>query len=527
MIPMPLQRMRNLAFATAMLLAVGLVASVLSASALTAHAQECNPSEIQRLLPSEAEANDEIGRSLAVRGDTAIIGAVNGAAYVYRDAGGGDWIEVQKLLPSDGPSGDDFGFSIDIDGGVAIIGVIGADGIEPGSGAVYVFREDGGGTWTEVQKIVASDGATRDQFGYSVALSGDTMIIGACWDRDRGDYAGSAYLFRDDGSGTFVELDKIIGSGVGEGHWFGRSVDLCADTAIVGAGEEQWGDAGSAYLFRDDGTGNWEEVERLRASEGYFGHSVALLGRTAVVGAPEDTENGRGAGAAYVFREDGAGDWTEVDKLLPSDGAENHQFGSGKRAIAFVDERTVLIGARKAHGAEEHTGAAYLFHDAGAGDWIEIDKLVSERSTGGDAFGRAVSVDGNVAVIGSPRADEHGIWTGSATVFDLDCGGPSLRALGSCPGPMRFQVEGARPGERVAYLHARNLGAFEVPPGRRCAGTILGLDATVELAAVGIANGNGVTRLDLEHVPPRACGRVHLQAIGLGSCKTTNVVSVE
>ncbi len=391
-------------------------------------AQDCDPQEVQKLLPSDGQEYHRFGWHVAIDGDTAIVGAMwdndpgyeTGSAYIYRRNGNGDWIQTQEIRAFDTVRNDSFGFSVDMEGDIAVISAIGAD---PG-GAAYIFQKDGNGVWAESQKIIPSDIDSGDSFGMSVAISGNTIVVGAQWDDDRGNNSGSAYIFRDNGNGTFVEIDKIIGSGVGTDHSFGRVVDISGDTAIVGASKEGETAVGSAYIFRDDGTGNWLELERLRASDGrvshWFGHSVAIQGHTAVVGAAEDTDNGAGSGAAYIFKDSGSGNWNEIQKITPSDGGENQRFSAGRRALAFIDESKIVVGAQNAWGFDNWVGAAYFFQNDGAGNWSETNKIFAAKGESAD-FGHAIATDGTTVILGSQEQNDNGAAAGSAFIFDLNC----------------------------------------------------------------------------------------------------------
>jgi hypothetical protein len=160
---------------------------------------------------------------------------------------------------------------------------------------------------TEVAKLLASDGAADDEFGESVAISGDYAIVGAYRDDDNGTDSGSAYVFERDGSGNWAEVTKLLASDGAADDDFGESVAISGDYAIVGApiDDDNGTDSGSAYVFERDGTGNWTEVAKLLASDGatsdYFGTSVAISGDYAIVGAYLDDDNGTDSGSAYIF----------------------------------------------------------------------------------------------------------------------------------------------------------------------------------------------------------------------------------
>ena len=251
------------------------------------------------------------------------------------------------------------------------------------------------------------------------------------------------------------------------------------------------------------------------AAEDFFGISIALSGDVAVVGAYGDDDDGTDSGSAYLF-DTTTGE--QIAKLLPNDGAAHDWFGLN----VAISGDTAIVGAYGDGDNGTNSGSAYLF-DTITGE--QIAKLLPNDGAASDLFGSSIAISGDTAIVGAYLDDDNGTDSGSAYVFDLNCG-PILTALGTCPGPMRFKVEDVTANERVAYLYAHGTGAQRIPNGNPCAGTQLGLNATVQLAGVERADANGVATLDV-NVPNAACGRIYVQAIDLGSCATTNVVSVD
>jgi len=229
------------------LLALGLV--VLAALALPGSTEAASFSEVKKLLASDAEVADRFGWSVAVSGDTAVVGARHedaggtraGAAYIYqRDQGGADnWGEVKKLLASDAQAGDVFGHTVTVSGNTAVVGALGEDTAGFSTGAAYLFQRNQGGAdnWGEVKKLLASDGQASDDFGWSVAVSDDTAVIGAPFEDPGSAQAGSVYIFQRDegGSGNWGEVTKLTASDAQDNDFFGDSVAISGDTVVVGA----------------------------------------------------------------------------------------------------------------------------------------------------------------------------------------------------------------------------------------------------------------------------------------------------
>jgi len=326
--------------------------------------------------------------------------------------------ELMKLTASDDGEGDLFGVSVAVSGDTAVIGASYDDYGAVDIGSAYVFRYDGS-DWVEEEKLTPSDGAGEDHFGGAVAVSGDTVVVGSMWDDDNGSFSGSAYVFRYDGS-DWVEEEKLTASDGVAYDYFGGTVGISGDTIVVGAnGNDDYGPyTGSAYIFRYDGS-EWVEEEKLTASDGstydYFGGSVAISGDTAVVGADgSDGGSGYYSGSAYVFRYDGS-DWVEEEKLVASDGAPGDHLGN---SVAISGD-TVVVGAIYDDDNGSDSGSAYVFHYDGS-DWVEDARLTASDGAAFDSFGGSVAVSGDTAVVGAHADDDNGDGSGSAYVFCYD-----------------------------------------------------------------------------------------------------------
>lgn len=395
-------------------------AAMMAIGALPGSAQALTLNESTKLLPSDGAPNDRFGMCVAISGTMASVGAWHnndngpyaGTSYLF-DATTGS--QAAKLTPLDPSEYDDFGYSVSIDGNITIVGAVGDDDNGESSGSAYLFNVS---TGSQIAKLTASDGAAYDIFGRSVSISGNTAIVGAYRDEDNGHASGSAYVFRDQGAGSWSQIAKIIASDGEINDSFGRSVSIDGDTAIIGA---MWdGDngyqSGSAYVFHDDGSGNWLEMAKLTPFDGaagdQFGSSVAISGDTAIVGATGDSNAGPNPGSAYIFQDDGSGNWLQIAKLIASDAAVYDGFG----ASVSIDGDTVIIGASHDDDSGSGSGSAYLFQDDGSGNWLEIAKLLASDGAVDDRFGYSVSISGSQAVVGGYRND--GL-AGSAYLFDI------------------------------------------------------------------------------------------------------------
>jgi len=410
---------------------------VLAALLLVASASAAT--EQAKLTASDGAAGDVFGFSVSVSGDTALVGAIAdddkgfnaGSAYVFVRSGT-TWTQQAKLTASDGAAGDQFGFSVSVSGDTALVGARLDDDKGFNAGSAYVFVR-GGTTWTEQAKLTASDGAAGDLFGSFVSVSGDTALVGARGDDDKGFNAGSAYVFVRSGT-TWTQQAKLTASDGAAGDEFGFSVSVSGDTALVGAiGDDDKGfNAGSAYVFVRSGT-TWTQQAKLTASDGaagdVFGFSVSVSGDTALVGAHFDNDKGSASGSAYVFVRSGT-TWTQQAKLTASDGAAGDVFGFS----VSISGDTALVGAPGDDDKGFNAGSAYVFVRSGT-TWTEQAKLTASDGAAGDLFGSFVSVSGDTALVGARGDDDKGSASGSAYVYPLgDSDGDGiLDAVDSCP----------------------------------------------------------------------------------------------
>jgi hypothetical protein len=378
-------------------------------------------SETQKLLASDGAAGDEFGIYTSLDGDTAIIGANwdddngnnSGSAYVFTCIGN-TWTQQAKLLASDGDAEDWFGCSVALSGDTAIIGAEGVDDNGNNSGSAYVFIRTGT-TWTQQQKLLASDGTPHDNFGIYVSLDGDTALIGARADSIHGNYSGSAYVFTRTGT-TWTQQQKLVPQDGQAEDNFGICVSLKGDTALIGAwyDDDNGANSGSAYVFTRSGM-TWTQQAKLLASDGAagdeFGNSVFLSGDTAIIASPFDDDNAANSGSAYVFVRTGT-TWTQQQKLLPSDGASGDQFSMWNVGL---DGDTALIGAWYDDDNGANSGSAYVFTRTGT-TWTQQQKILASDGAAGDNFA-GYSISGNTAIITSWYDDDNGANSGSAYVF--------------------------------------------------------------------------------------------------------------
>ncbi|WP_181918785.1 FG-GAP repeat protein [Wenzhouxiangella sediminis] len=365
-----------------------------------------------KLVAIGGAAHDRFGRSVSLYGTRALIGAYgdddgaynSGAAYVF-ELEGADWTLTAKLAPADGTSGDRFGRAVSLSGDRALIGAYLAAGDGADDGAAYVFDFDGL-EWQESAKLLPNDGL-NGQFGWSVSLDGDRALIGSA--------TGSARVFELGASG-WSQSARLVPDDFEGDDLFGHVVSLSGDRALVGAQEDDdnGSNSGSAHLFEFDGT-SWIQSAKLVAADGasedWFGSSVSLSGNRALVGAYRDNSDQLDTGSAYVFDFDGV-TWIQSAKLEPGVADESDLFG---RSVSLYGDRA-LISASLDDANGGNSGAVYVFEFDGS-DWSERAKLTPAYGDAGDNFGQAVSLFGEQALIGASGDDDNGTGSGSAYIF--------------------------------------------------------------------------------------------------------------
>jgi hypothetical protein len=356
---------------------------------------------LNELKGSGTVAGDAVGVSVAISGSVALVGAPGyakdvGRVYVFSDTATG-WKQSGELKGSGVVSGDFFGYSVGISGTTVVAG---APGYAKNTGRAYMFAKTTAG-WKQTGEVKGADTAAGDYFGESVGISGATAVVGGDGHTKS---AGRAYVFNDTSSG-WKQTAELKGTDTVANDGFGYSVAISGTSAIVGEPDHAK-DAGRAYVFSNAASG-WRQVAELKGSDTVaddgFGVSVAISGATAIAGAPGFSKQ---AGRAYVFGDSG-GLWRQTAELKGSDTASSDDFGytvgvSGTAAIAG------------APGDAKDAGRAYVFTGTGA-HWSQAAELKGSDTVAGDYFGYSVAVSGTTAVTG---ADGHAKSTGRAYVFE-------------------------------------------------------------------------------------------------------------
>lgn len=437
------------------------------------------------LKASNAESGDRFGWSVDSSDDTVVVGAPlessdatgvdgnqgdnstddAGAAYVFVRDGAGNWSQQAYLKASNTDAFDHFGSSVGIDGDTVVIGAIGEDSSAIGvngnqaddsaltSGAAYVFTRNATGNWSQQAYLKASNTGSFDNFGASVNIDGDTIVVGAnredsaatgvngnqADDSEIG--AGAAYVFGRSGT-AWSQQAYLKASNTESPDEFGTSVDVAGDTIVVGAVQEdsqavgvngnqadnEAFDAGAAYVFARDGAGTWAQQAYLKASNtdstDNFGNSVSVDGDTIVIGAEGEDSSATGvggdqgdnsaadAGAAYLFARAGSESWSQQAYLKASNTDGSDLFGGSVGvagdAVAIgaqgEDSAATGVGGSQGNGAFA-TGAVYLFGRDDAGSWSQRAYLKASNTGNSDEFAFSVGIDTATITVGAPFED--------------------------------------------------------------------------------------------------------------------------
>ncbi len=425
----------------------------------TVSAQDCDPEETARFSGSGA---DRLGSSIAISNDVAVVGApsaevnsiATGSASVFR-FNGSRWVLEATLAPSGAP-GDDFGRAVAISGDTILIGSPGDDRNGDRSGSAYIFRYDGL-DWNQEDRLVPSVAAPEDHFGWSVALSGDVALVGAFFHDNATTDAGAAFVFHYTGT-KWEEEAVLVASDAQRSDGFGRAVAISGNTIAVGAtyDDDNGGDSGSAYLFGYDGN-TWNQTSKLLALDGvegdHFGMSVSISGVVVVVGSPDDDDNDTNSGSAYIYN---AISGHQVSKILPSNGRFRNHFG----ASVNITPNLLVVGAPAPGNDEFLAGQAYLFRFDGF-QWIEESMFIDVGGQSGDGMGYSVAVNSSFSMIGARGKNDN---EGAAFVYKLNCSTCLELTVDNLIAGEKatLTITGGTPGAKAITLYSTKLGETSV-----------------------------------------------------------------
>ncbi|WP_417389767.1 Calx-beta domain-containing protein [Gimesia sp.] len=379
---------------------------------------------------------DHLGNDMAVDGDTMIVGAPfwsatipnQGAALIYvrnrqgthNDLSDDTWEYQAALLAPDRAYFDRFGWSVAINGDTAVVGAVTGDGSVLNSGSVYVYTRSGT-TWSFQQELTASDAVPNDFFGEKLAIEGDTIVVGSVRNNS---YTGAAYVF-ERANGVWSETTKLTASDAVTGQQFGSAIDFEGSTLVIGAYRDSdiFSQSGAVYIFQKFND-HWAETQKLKSSQpatnGIFGLSVSLEGENLVIGSSAISVTAPNSGKAYLFTLDAdTGIWSETQTLIPDDGNANAYFG---HRVEIKNNLIVISSLRDADTAVNN-GKVYTFVKQGT-TWVQSQKFISPDAADDDYFGKSFAVSEGALLVSAHYDDEGGNNTGSLYYF-----GPQAPAI--------------------------------------------------------------------------------------------------
>lgn len=314
--------------------------------------------QMQEISASDQSNAADLGREgLIIDGDTFIAtsktdrATLGGSAYIFTRPPGGLWSQQAKITPPVAEAQSYFGYSATIEGDTAVIGAILEDSPMNG-GAAYVYTRSGT-TWTFQQKLKGNDVTADDLFGTGVAISGNTIVVGASG-RDTG--RGTAYFFNYNGT-AWEQHSQVTPTGLNIYAGFGEELDIDGDYAVIGAHTKHstFQRTGSAYVYERNATGHWNEVTELMSSDPMFNdflaNAVAIEGDTIIVGVRgDDVMSVTDAGSAFIFKRNSTGYWEETDMIV-----------SSMISMSAMFANSVAISLPRYAVGEPVTNYAYIF----------------------------------------------------------------------------------------------------------------------------------------------------------------------
>ena len=350
-------------------------------------------------VASAGEGEGGGGGNSSVAANKIVVGAFrddsfSGSVYVYNLDGTGE----VKITASDRSAGDKFGQTVGLGTNKIAVGSPFTDPSGTSSGKVYLYNLSG----TEVGIITASDGAANDQFGHSVAIGNDKIVVGAHTDDDTESNSGSVYVYNLDGTGEV----KINASDAAANVQFGDIVAVGSNRIVVGAFRENA--EGAAYVYNLDGTNEVKIIASNSDINFNFGRGVAVGSNKVVIGAPRASIGSTSSGVVYVYDLDG----TNEIMIMPSDASNNDSFGTS----VGIGTNKIVVGSPSDDDDGSLSGSAYVYNLDGTGEV----KITASDAAASDQFGTTIAIGNNKIVVGAQFDDDDGAVSGSVYVYDLD-----------------------------------------------------------------------------------------------------------
>ena len=267
-----------------------------------------------------------------------------------------------------------FGYSVSIYEDTLVVGAYMKDNYK---GSAYIYEKNSNGEWSQKQVIKANDGSEGDYFGWSVSIYEDTLVVGAKYN-DEPYHAGSAYIFEKNSNGEWSLKQGIRAKNREEYGDFGSSVSIYEDTIIVGA--RTGGNGGSAYIFEKNSNGDWFQKQKIDASN--------------VISIYEDTIVTRSLGNLLIYEKSSNGWWYQEQEVMAN--------GKGISGLISIYEDTIIAGS---YGVDDYRGSAFIFERNSNGYWNLKQEITAKNRVKEDYFGISVSIYEDTIVVAS-RGDK-------------------------------------------------------------------------------------------------------------------------
>lgn len=375
-----------------------------------------SPFQIAKIAANDAVANDTFGSTVDVDGEYIVVGAPKkyantntseGSVYVYKKDINGTLTQIATLTESAVPAFGEYGTSVAISGNFIVVGAPSPSIVAPGS--IYVYEIDSTADTIPAGQLLQGSTVAEDNFGISVAIDGAYIVVGADTESSND---GSVYLFKITAS-VAAQTDVITLGIADSSDQFGSSVAIDGDFIVVGAYGENM-DTGAAYIYEiNSGTDTVGAPIQITADDGvqddYFGAAVAISGNYIVVGAEADTNTYDKQGSAYLFGIDG----DQKDKFESSSIGAFEHFGNS----VAIDSTYIAIGAYEDDGM----GSAEVFQiDTDDNSTSLVQRLDVSDIQSGDKFGSSVALNGDYIIVGASGEDSRASNGGSVYIYDAE-----------------------------------------------------------------------------------------------------------
>ncbi|MFK7818650.1 MAG: peptidoglycan DD-metalloendopeptidase family protein [Planctomycetaceae bacterium] len=388
-------------------------------------------SEQSKIWSVDSGHTDEFGHAVATDGDLMVVGTPkvdvlasdSGAVFVYERTVDGNWSKIARVLAPDGERGDSFGYSVAIDGDTLVVGARLDDDAGKNAGAVYIFNRNLGGAnnFGFVTKLTDTNGEAKDQFGHAVDIDGSTILVGARLDDDAGRNAGTAIVF-DNVAGTWTQTAELAPATLAKGDQYGFDVAIDGDMFLVGArkSNELKTDAGSAYLFDRNlgGTDNFGIASHFIAADARkfdWFGSSVDIHGDTVAIGRPIRDGKQRTGEVHVFQRNEGG--TDMWGQVAQVTSPDEADANQFGYSVALNDTGVYAGARLDQNISKNGGRVYSFDEASG--W-QLDRTISSIDSGnGDYFGQAIAVSNDTVFVAAPRDDDNFGRSGSVFIEEL------------------------------------------------------------------------------------------------------------